>query len=126
MLSFLKFAVLILFFHCSGAVLNVPLFGAQATGQQTHPPQNNAVPTASYVDEPLERLLRIIPEIKTLQPAHDQTQLAMILEHSGKNVDTQFTDFGDLVAKEMVSEIRWKFSCGGNTNFSRQERNGGM
>lgn len=31
----------------------------------------------------------------------------MILERCGKNVDAQFNDFGDLVAKEKVSEIRY-------------------
>src|SRR5215469_15983257 len=50
--------------------------------------------------------VRTVPEIKTIQPAQDQTQLAMILEHSGTNVDTEFRNFGDLVAKETVSEIR--------------------
>ena len=74
--------------------------------QQTHLQQNNAVPATSYVDEPFEQLLRTVPETKTIQPAEDQTQLAMILEHSGKNVDTEFTNFSDLVAKETVSEIR--------------------
>ena len=100
----LKFVALILF--VSSAVLHVGLSGAQSAGQQTNLQQNKAVQTAAYVDEPLDQLLRIIPEIKTLQPAQDQTQLAMILEHSGKNVDTQFRRFSDLVAKEIVSEIR--------------------
>src|ERR1700757_5289331 len=87
---FLKFVALILFLfvNCSSAVLNECLSGAQVISQQTHLPQNNAVPAASYVDQPLEPLFRSIREIKTLQPAHDQTQLAMILERSGKNVDT--------------------------------------
>jgi hypothetical protein len=107
LVSFLKFAVLILFFHCSGAVLNVRLYGAQIAIQQTHRQDHKPAPTPSYIDEPFEQLLRRIPEIKTLEPAQDQTQLAMILEGCGKSVDTQFNDFGDLVAKEMVSEIRY-------------------
>lgn len=106
--SFLKCVALILFLfvNSSSTVLNAGQSGAQVASQQTHAPQNNEVPTTPYVDEPLERLLRIIPEIKTLQPAPDQTQLAMILEHSGKNVDTQFKHFSSLVANETVSEIR--------------------
>jgi hypothetical protein len=102
----LKFVALILFLfvNCSSAVLNLGLSGVQIASQQTHLQQNNA--TASYVDEPLEQLLRIIPEMKILQPAQDQTQLTMILEHCGKNVDTQFKKFSDLAAKEIVSEIR--------------------
>jgi hypothetical protein len=104
----LKFVALILFLfvNCSSAVLNLGLSGVQIASQQTHLQQNNAFPSASYVDEPLEQLLRIIPEMKTLQPAQDQTQLAMILEHCGKNVDKQFNKFSDLAAKEIVSEIR--------------------
>jgi hypothetical protein len=96
----LKFVALILF--VSSAVLYVGLPGAQIGSHQTHLQQNNA----SYVDEPLDQLLQTIPEIKTLQPAQDQTQLAMILEHSGKNVEMEFRNFSDLVAKEIVSEIR--------------------
>jgi hypothetical protein len=108
LVPFLKFVALILFLfvNCRSAVLNLGLSGVQIAGQQTHLQQNNAFPSASYVDEPLEQLLRIIPEMKTLQPAQDQTQLAMILEHCGKNVDTQFNNFSDLAAKELVSEIR--------------------
>ncbi len=105
LVPFLKFVALILFVNCSRSGLNVGL-PAQIASYQTHLRQNNTVPTASYVDEPLEQLLQAIPEIKTLQPAQDQTQLAMILEHSRKNVDVEFKNFNDLVAKEIVSEIR--------------------
>ena len=101
-----KLVALILLLNCSSPVLNVGLSRAQIASQQTHLRQNNAIPATSYVDEPFEQLLRTVPEIKTIQPAQDQTQLAMILEHSGKNVDTEFKSFSDLVAKETVSEIR--------------------
>ena len=124
---FLKFVALILFLFVnrSSAVLNVDLSGAQIASQRTHPQQNKAFPTASYVDEPLEQLLRIIPEIKTLQPAQDQTQLAMILEHSGKNVDTQFKNFSALAAKETVSEIRFNptTDLGGQPTIHSNEPN---
>ena len=105
LVTFLKFVALILFVS-SCLVLSVGLAGTQITGQQTHLQQNNAIPTTSYVDEPLEQLLRTILELKTLQPAQDQTQLKMILEHGGKNVDSQFNNFGGLVAKEVMSELR--------------------
>ena len=101
-----KSVALILLLNCSTSVLDVGLSRAQIACQQTHPKQNNAVPATSYIDEPFGQLLRTVPEIKTIQPAQDQTQLAMILEHSGTNVDTEFRNFGDLVAKETVSEIR--------------------
>jgi hypothetical protein len=104
---FLKFVALILFVNGSSGVLNVGLPASQIASHQTHrQQQNNAVPTVSYVDDPLDKLLQIIPEIKTLQPAQSQTQLAMILEHNGKNVDAEFRNFSDVVAKEVVSEVR--------------------
>ena len=103
---FLKFLTTILYASCGSAVLNAGLSGTQIASYQTELPQNNTVPTASYVDEPLEQLLQAIPEIKTLRPAQDQAQLAMILEQSGKNVDMEFKNFSDLVAKEIVSEVR--------------------
>jgi len=102
LVPFLKSLALILFV----VVLSVGQVGAQITSQQTYLQKNNATPTTSYVDESLEQLLRAVLEIKTLQPAEDQTQLKMILEHSGKNVDSQFNNFGGLVAKEVVSELR--------------------
>jgi hypothetical protein len=91
LVPFLKFVALILFVNCSRSGLNVGL-PAQIASYQTHLRQNNTVRTASYIDEPLEQLLQAIPEIKTLQPAQDQMQLAMILEHSGKNVDMEFNN----------------------------------
>jgi hypothetical protein len=106
LVPFLKLVAPILFINSSNVVLTVGPAGAQVTSQQTHLQQNNAIPTTSYVDAPLEQLLRTILEIKTLQPVQDQTQLKMILEHGGRNVDSQFNNFGGLVAKEVVSELR--------------------
>jgi hypothetical protein len=104
LVPFLKFVTLILFVNSSRSDLNAGL-PAQIASYQRHLRHNNTVPTASYVDESLEQLLQAIPEIKALQPAEDQTQLEMVLEHSGKNVDMEFNNFSDLVAKE---------SCVGN------------
>ena len=106
LVPFVKFVALSLFVNPSCAGLSVGLSGTQITSEQTYRQQNNAIPNASYVDEPLEQLLRTILEIKTLQPAQDQTQLKAILEYCGKNVDTQFNNFSGLVAKEVVSELR--------------------
>ena len=106
LVPFRKLVAVILFVNCSSVVLTVGPAGAQITSQQTHLQQNNAIPTTSYVDAPLEQLLRTILEIKTLQPVQDQTQLRMILEQGGRNVDSQFNNFGGLVAKEVVSELR--------------------
>jgi hypothetical protein len=98
----LKFVALIFFLTCGTAVFAAVLF-AQNPNPPTQPSQNSPEP---YVDAPLAQLLQSIPELKTLQPVQDQTQLATILEHTAKNVDAQFTNFSDLVGKETVSEIR--------------------
>lgn len=60
----------------------------------------------SYIDEPLETLIRSVPELKTLQPATDQGELRAILEKTGENVDKLFDTFSDLEAKEAVTEER--------------------
>jgi hypothetical protein len=100
----LKLVALILFVSCGSGVFDVGLSRAQNASPQGQAQQNDVAP--SYVDEPIEQLLQTIPELKTLQPAQDQTQLAMILEHSAKNVDAEFKNFSDVAAKERVSEIR--------------------
>lgn len=107
MVRLLQFVALVLFVNCHSAVLKLGPSAAEIASEQAPLHRNNGVPTASYVDEPLDQLLRTVPEIKTLQPAQDQAQLAMILERCGKNVDAQFNDFSDLIVKEKVSEIRY-------------------
>jgi len=102
----LNFITLIVLLACSGAVVKPSLLAAQTASSRTHPQQDAAAPNTSYVDEPPDQLLRTIPELKTLQPARDQTQLANILEHTARNLDAQFANFSDLVAKEIVSETR--------------------
>jgi hypothetical protein len=62
--------------------------------------------TPSYVDEPLDELIRDVPELRTLQPAADQQELAMILQKTGERVDEFSGRLGGLTAKEVVSEER--------------------
>jgi VWFA-related protein len=56
----------------------------------------------TYVDLPLEQLVKQIPELKGLQPAQDQKQLPMILESTGRSVDDFIHNIGDLIADEDV------------------------
>jgi hypothetical protein len=58
----------------------------------------------SFVEEPLEELVKRVPELKTLQPAIDQQPLPMILEKTGANVQELFDRLVSLVAKEKVTE----------------------
>jgi hypothetical protein len=105
--SFLKFAILVLFLHGSSSLLNGDLFGAQVPSEHANPQNRKPTPPPSYVDKPLDQLIQTIPEIKTLQPSQDQTPLAMILDRCVKNIDAQFKDFGNLIAKEKVLETRY-------------------
>jgi hypothetical protein len=58
----------------------------------------------SFIEEPLEELVKRVPELKTLQPAIDQQLLPMILEKTGANVQELFDRLVSLVAKEKVTE----------------------
>jgi VWFA-related protein len=60
----------------------------------------------SYLDEPLDKLVEQIPELTTLQPTADQTNLPIILSRTAANVDAFFNSAIDLLAQEDVSRAR--------------------
>jgi hypothetical protein len=66
----------------------------------------------SFIDEPLEVLIKRVPELKTLQPAMGQQQLPMILKKTGANVQELFDRLVSLVAKEKVTEERFNSLTG--------------
>jgi hypothetical protein len=72
--------------------------------------QNPYAKVHPYLEEPLEKLAKRIPELKALQPATDQQLLPMILEKTGEKVDDLFGNLVGLKAKEVVSEeqFSWK------------------
>jgi VWFA-related protein len=78
---------------------NIQTTTPQAFNEQVH--YANAHP---YVDMPLAQLLEHIPELKTLQPAPDQTELPFILQKMGQRVDEFVRDIGDLTAHEDVTQ----------------------
>ena len=57
-----------------------------------------------YLEEPLEKLVKLIPELNGLQSAPDQEQLPTILENAGERVDEFFRDVVDLTAHEQITE----------------------
>lgn len=71
-------------------------------------PQSYYANAHPYLDEPLERLRELIPELKGLQPSLDQKGLPMILQQAGHAVDIFFRDTPNLIADEYVlqQEIR--------------------
>jgi hypothetical protein len=60
----------------------------------------------SYADEPLEKLLKQVPELKGIRPATDQQQLPVILSQTGQKVDEFFSNIVDLVADEDIHQGR--------------------
>jgi hypothetical protein len=57
-----------------------------------------------YLDLSLAQLVELIPELKTLQPAPDQSELPVILQKMGRKVDDFIRDIGDLTAHEDVTQ----------------------
>lgn len=62
----------------------------------------NARPT--YLDEPPQKLAKLLPELKQLRPEADQEALPMILQKMGQRVDSFFRDTPNLIADEYVRE----------------------
>jgi hypothetical protein len=62
--------------------------------------QNYYANAHPYLEERLELLVKLIPDLKELQPALDQKELPMILENTGRRVDEFFHNMVDLTAHE--------------------------
>lgn len=73
-----------------------------------------------YLEEPLEQLIREIPELKGLKPAEDQDELPVILRATGRAVEAFFRDAVNLVAREEVKQE--VINSKGKTTASRQQR----
>ena len=72
-----------------------------------------------YLEEPIEQIIRKIPELKGLEPAEDQDELPVILSGTGRIVEAFFKDVVNLVAQEEVTEER--VNGKGKTTASRQQ-----
>jgi hypothetical protein len=72
--------------------------------QKDRSEQDSEGKARSFIDEPLEELIKRVPELKALQTVTDQQPLPMILEKTGANVHELFEQLGGLVAKEKVTE----------------------
>ena len=58
----------------------------------------------SHVDQSVENLALTVPELKGLEPAKDQQQLASILAAVGKNVDEFFRNFQSTISLEQIHQ----------------------
>ena len=66
--------------------------------------QNSNPQAPTYVDMPLQQLIKRIPVLRGVQPTEDQKQLPMILERTGHSVDDFVHNVGDLIANEDVTQ----------------------
>lgn len=73
-----------------------------------------------YLEEPLEQLIREIPELKGLEPAEDQDELPVILRGTGRVVEAFFKDIVNVVAREEVKQE--VINPKGKTTANRQRR----
>ena len=101
--------ILLLTVLFSSAAITAPDFADVARTDVVQKDKSEQAPkglTPSYVDEPLDDLVRDVPELRTLQPAGDQQELATILQRIGERVDEFCGRLGGLTAREVVSEER--------------------
>jgi hypothetical protein len=112
---FLRLAAVSSFILLGGAIAGAWDALAQNSSHDDQSYYKNAHP---YLEEPLEKLVQQIPELKTLQPAADQQPLAMILEKTGERVRDFFRDIVDLTADEEIRQE--KLSSNGTIKASRQ------
>jgi len=57
----------------------------------------------SYIDDPLQQLLKNIPELRGIRLAADQAALPQILKKTGNNVDAYLSNLVDLIAREQIT-----------------------
>ena len=90
----------------NGAASQDPTMDDRNTPDAGSQKSNPQAPT--YVDMPLQQLIKRIQALKGVQPAEDQKQLPMILERTGHSVDDFIHNIGDLMANEDVTQERLK------------------
>jgi len=85
----------------------LPAGNIPATTPPAHAePLLQAAPPTSLVDIPAADLIRMVPELKNLQPAASQDLLPSILQKVGANVATLFNNFPNVTSHEQVVEQR--------------------
>ena len=78
----------------------VPLSHPDDATQSTRSYYANAHP---YLNEPIEQLMKRIPELEGLKPAADQHALATILQRTGERVDESYRTIVDLSSQETIT-----------------------
>jgi hypothetical protein len=70
--------------------------------------KNLAAEANTYANMSLDQILKLVPELKDIHPATDQTQLPTILKNTGLAVDEFARNIGDMIAREDLLEEKLK------------------
>ena len=92
--------------HSDKVSVHTQVSHEQARMQLNKGDQNKTMELHSYLEEPLDQLLKRIPELQGISPAADQHQLSMILRRTGAAVDEFFANMVDLIAHEDIIQER--------------------
>ena len=88
---------------CAGAQQNgVPPLLFPSESSKT--PQEYYANAHPYLNEPLEQVVKRIPELDGLKPATDQQPLAKILQRTAEQVDESLQTITDVTAEESITE----------------------
>jgi hypothetical protein len=103
--------------RCGGPAVALLFFAGQLSAQQTAPAarssdvsqQPNVIDLMpgepeghTYVELPLQELIKRLPELKDVRAVADQKQLPAILQSLGRSVDQFMENIGNLIADEEV------------------------
>jgi hypothetical protein len=87
------------------AVVRV-ISAGQSHGHVNNPQQSADSELHPYFEEPIDQLVKRIPELKGIRPATDQRELSTILRKTGATVDEFFANIVDLIAREDITQER--------------------
>lgn len=90
----------------SDKVLLNGLVSCEQPWEQLNKDEQTNMQLHSYVEEPLDQLLKRVPELKGISPAANQEELAMILRTTGAAVDEFFANAVDVIAHEEIVQER--------------------
>lgn len=66
--------------------------------------QENYADAHPYLDEPIEQLIKRIPELDNLRAAVNQQPLPALLQRTAEQVDESFRNIVDVIARESITE----------------------
>jgi len=91
---------------CSDKVVLTTAVSYRPHAQLSASDQNMDMQLHPYLEEPLDRLVKRIPELRGISPAADQRELAMILQRTGTRVDEFFAGMVDVIGREEITQER--------------------